>query len=246
MNERVAALATSGEIDPALVGGGGVGKYIPFGDLPPALRTWDFTNWGTYVPADAATEAPARARLSTDSGWADGLHDGSHSVTMNLWHGVNGSVFRLYENGELVATRSLDADTPNAQTATVELNGRVDGTYVYTGVVANGAGATETGSVTVRVTDAAPGKIVLSHDNRDRDGYFALTTDLRWGTNATGYRLYENGEVIDEQQLTASTPQAQRAVTTVTDRAPGRYEYVAVFINGAGETSSRPVTVTVR
>lgn len=65
-------------------------------------------------------------------------------------------------------------------------------------------------------------------------------------TNATAYRLYENGDLIDEQQLIAATPAAQHTTTTISDRPAGRYEYVAVFANDAGETSSRPLVVTVR
>lgn len=57
MNARVAALATTG-IGPSAEPGG-TGRYIPFDDLAPALRTWDFTNWGTYrVPTEAEEGEP--------------------------------------------------------------------------------------------------------------------------------------------------------------------------------------------
>jgi hypothetical protein len=50
LNGRVAA----DYADPAVFGGGGVGKYID--DQPtPALRTWDFTNWGSYRAPSLAT-----------------------------------------------------------------------------------------------------------------------------------------------------------------------------------------------
>ncbi|QLD11408.1 rhamnogalacturonan lyase family protein [Microbacterium oleivorans] len=195
---------------------------------------------------DGATGAPARGSLHNTSGWDDGLHDGTFTVTMNLWWGTNGSVFRLYENGELIATRLLSAATPMAQVASVEVAGRSNGTYVYTGELVNAAGTTQTASTTVTVSDAAPGRPVVSHDNHDRDGAYTLTTDLWWGTNASGYTLYENGEAIDTQQLTVASPGAQRAQTAVTGRGPGTYEYVAEFTNDAGATRSRPVTVVVR
>ena len=195
---------------------------------------------------EGATKAPARGVLSSDSGQRDGLSDGTYTVTMNLWHGVNGGVLRLYENGEPISTKLLDAHSPDAQVATVDVTGKENGTYIYTGELINAAGATATTSVTVKVRNAAPAVPVLSHDNWDRNGDYTVTANLWWGTNATAYRLLENGVVIDEQALAAASPNAQKTATQITGRAPGKYEYVAEFSNAAGATSSKAITVTVK
>jgi hypothetical protein len=195
---------------------------------------------------EGATAKPGRGTLSTDSGWEDGLHDGTFTVSMNLWHGVNGAVFRLYENGALISTKLLDANSPQAQVATVAVSGKPNGTYVYTGELINAQGTTATTSVTVKVKDAAPGVPVVSHDNGDRDGSYTVTTDLWWGTNGTTYRLFENGVQIDEQALAAASPNAQHVTTAVSGRAAGTYSYVAELSNAAGATRSKAVTVTVR
>lgn len=195
---------------------------------------------------DGASAPPARASLHTDSGWRDGRHDGSFTVTMNLWWGTNGGAYRLYENGELIATRLLAPNTPMAQVASVAVAGRSNGTYVYTGELVNAAGVTATTPTTVVVTDAAPARPVVSHDNGDGDGAFTLTTNLWWGTNGSEYTLFENGVEIDRQQLTVASPAAQRAVTSIAGRSPGTYEYVAEFANDAGATRSAPITVVVR
>ncbi|MGF6822193.1 fibronectin type 3 domain-containing protein [Microbacterium sp. ZKA21] len=195
---------------------------------------------------EGATKAPARGVLSSDSGQRDGLSDGTFTVSMNLWHGVNGGVFRLYENGEVISTKLLDAHSPDAQVVTVDVTGKENGTYVYTGELINAAGTTATTSVTVKVKNAAPAVPVLSHDNWDRNGDYTVTANLWWGTNATTYRLKENGVVIDEQALAAASPNAQQAATQITGRAPGKYVYVAEFSNAAGATSSKEITVTVR
>ena len=195
---------------------------------------------------EGPTAAPGRGILSTNSGWEDGLHDGTLTVSMNLWHGVNGAAFTLYENGTLISTKLLDADSPNAQVATVDVTGKPNGTYVYTGELINAVGTTATSSVTVKVKDAAPSVPVLSHDNTDKDGNYTVTANLWWGTNGTSYTLYENGVVIDEQTLVAASPNAQQVKTAIAGRAAGTYTYVAEFANAAGATSSKAITVTVR
>lgn len=195
---------------------------------------------------EGATKAPARGVLSSDSGHENGLHGGEYTVSMNLWRGVNGAVFRLYENGEPVSTKLLDARSPDAQVATFDVAGKENGTYVYTGELINAAGTTATTTVTVKVKDAAPAAPVLSHENWDRNGDYTVTANLWWGTNATTYKLFENGVLIDEQALAAASPNAQRAATQVTGREPGTYAYQAEFSNAAGATSSKEITVTVR
>lgn len=195
---------------------------------------------------DGATAKPGRGVLSTTSGWANGLHDGTFTVSMNMWWGINGSVFRLYENGELISTQALTPNSPSAQVATVQISGRSNGTYEYTGELVNSKGVTATTRTTVKVKHAAPAVPVLSHDNWDGDGNFLLTADLWWGTNGTTYRLYENGVLIDEQAFAAASPNAQRATTAVAARAKGSYTYVAEFANAAGATRSKPMTVKVR
>ncbi|MGU3644258.1 hypothetical protein ACLBXX_04770, partial [Microbacterium sp. C23T] len=61
----------------------------------------------------------------------------------------------LYENGTLIATKLLDANSPKAQLATVDVSGKPNGTFVYTGELSNAKGTTATTSVTVKVKDAA-------------------------------------------------------------------------------------------
>ena len=86
---------------------------------------------------------------------------------------------------------------------------------------------------------------MLSHDNWDGDGSYTITTNLWWGTNATEYRLYEDGLLIDTQSLTANGVNAQKAVTTVSGRAVGTHVYRAELSNPQGSSSSQEVKVEV-
>jgi regulation of enolase protein 1 (concanavalin A-like superfamily) len=197
-------------------------------------------------PADTETAPPAKGVLSSTSGWANGLHDGTFEVRMNIWWGANASRMTLYENGEPIETRHLVAAGPAAQSAEVPLTGRVNGSYVYTAELVNSRGTTWTDPITVQVTDAEPAQPVLSSDNWDRDGSYRVTADLWWGTNATSWRLLEDGVEVARGELVAATPAAQRVDVDLTGRSAGTHEYVVEFANAAGVTLSAPHTVEVR
>jgi hypothetical protein len=196
------------------------------------------------VPAGA----PGEARLSDDNGWDTGLLDGDYRVMVDLWWGENATSLRLYEDGELIATEPLEHGGTQAQRVAVPVTGKVDGRYTYTCELVNAAGTTPCARPhTVTVEDALPGDVVVSHDNHDRDGDYTVTAHKWWGTQATGYVLYEDGVEVDRQELEpGSGGSAQSASTLVQGRHPGTYRYVAVLTNAAGETRSREVRVTVR
>lgn len=196
----------------------------------------------TVPPLPAAK--PGRMVLSDDSSH-DGIRDGSYVVTANLWWGQNGTEFRLYENGTLIHTELLDDATPSHQTVSVPVTGRADGSYAYTCELENGRGVTDCRAHTVRVTDAAPAKPAISAPSRDADGTFNVTADLWWGTNATAWTLTDNGMEIASGALTVATPNAQHVEIPLTGRAPGIHQYVVIFSNEFGETSSRTATVRV-
>lgn len=196
------------------------------------------------VPAGA----PGEARISDDNGWDTGLQDGDYRVLVDLWHGENATGLRLFEDGELIHTEELTYDGVEAQRVAVPVTGRANGEYVYTCELVNAAGTTPCRNThTVKVTDANPGTPVLSHDNHDKDGDYSVTMNKWWGTQATGYVLYEDGVEIDRQELVpGSGGEAQSATTLVSGREPGTYTYRAVLTNDVGETSSKELTVRVR
>ena len=190
--------------------------------------------------------APGLGKLSNTSGWTHGLHDGNYKVKMNLWSGTPGSYFRLYENDVLIDGRPLDARISAQQLVEVDFAGKPNGTYVYRGELVNSEGVTATTTTTVKVTDAAPGKPVVSHDNWDKDGNFTATANLWWGTNADSYVFLLDGVQVGQGTLTAATPNAQSAQVALTGVAPGQHILEAVFTNANGSTTSKPVVVRVK
>ncbi|MET0446806.1 MAG: chitinase N-terminal domain-containing protein, partial [Aeromicrobium sp.] len=197
------------------------------------------------VALDGATAAPARGQLSHDNGWDTGIADGDYTVHMNLWWGTNGSKLRIFENGELVSTQQLAFGGVAPQKATLPVAGKGNGIYTYTGELVNSQGTTALAAVTVTVTHANPGTPQLSHDNWDRDGRYAVTANLWWGTNASSYRFFENGAAVGGGTLTAATPAAQTARLDVSGKAPGTYSYRVEFSNAAGTTTSSTIQVVV-
>lgn len=200
---------------------------------------------GEEGPSTPAVGAPGKPALTSNNGYSNGLSEGSYTVTMNLWWGDNGTSYKLYEDGVLIDTQKLTDATPAAQSAQTTINGKANGTYTYVAELTNSKGTTRSEVLTVQVANAAPGKAVLSQDNWDGDGNYKVTMNLWWGTNATEYRLYENGQLIDTKALNAVTPNAQSAVTDVSGHANGTYTYRAELINAAGVTSTETITVQV-
>ncbi|MEK8213956.1 rhamnogalacturonan lyase family protein [Paenibacillus sp. FSL L8-0463] len=208
-----------------------------------ALRKWAV--WLSQV-TPLASSAPGTPVLSDNNGHDTGLRDGDYTITMNLWWGNNGTLFKLYEDGKLIKEVPLTDHSPSAQSVQIDITGKRNGTYVYTGELINSLGMTKGSPLTVTVTDASPGQAVLSNDNWDGDGSFNVSMNLWWGTNATEYELYENGVLVDTQPLQAHTPGAQSAVTAISGKVPGSYEYEVVLRNTAGETRTAKMIVTVQ
>jgi len=192
-----------------------------------------------------ASAAPGAFAIADDNGHDTGLRDGAYRITADLWWGQNATVVKLYENGALIAAQRLDAATPAAQHTVFDIAGRVNGTYEYRVTALNPLGETVSRTHTVRVTDAAPARAVLSASGT-RTGDVTVAADLWWGTNANEYVLLQDGIEIDRQTLVAATPGAQHVVTAVGALAPGTYVFTAVLSNAAGSTAAAPVTVTIR
>ncbi|WP_419720018.1 DUF5689 domain-containing protein [Paenibacillus illinoisensis] len=200
---------------------------------------------GGEEPSIPSAGVPGKPVLSSNNGHTNGLLEGSYTVSMNLWWGENATSYKLYEDGVLIDSQTLTSASPQAQSAKTTITGKANDTYTYVAELTNSSGSTRSEVLTVQVTNAAPGKAVLSQDNWDGDGSYKVTMNLWWGTNATEYRLYENDVLIDTQTLKAATPSAQSAATDLSGRANGTYTYRAELVNAAGVTSTETITVQV-
>jgi len=198
------------------------------------------------VAAPKSLAKPAKPFLSDNNGHDNGLRDGDFTIKMNLWYGDNGSIYRLYENGVLIDYKILIDNSPNPQQVATYISGKSNGTYEYVAELANSFGTTASDKHIVIVTDANPGKPVLSNDNWDQDGNYHVSMNMWWGTNATRFNLYENGDLIFSQDLTPRTPWNQFSATYLEGRAIGEYVYRGELINAAGASFSDEMIIFVK
>ncbi|CAM4217801.1 hypothetical protein FHS16_000412 [Paenibacillus endophyticus] len=197
------------------------------------------------IDAPKATGVPGTLVISHNNGHDHGLLDGSYTVSMNMWYGNNGTVYKLYENGVLIDIQRLMDDSPKAQTTATAIEGKRNGEYHYRAELSNVFGTTVSKELVVKVTQANPGMPVLSSNNWDGDGSYDIRMNMWWGTNGTTFNLYENGVLIHSEQLEVGTPNAQTATVAVKGRSRGAYQYRGELVNDAGSTSSAVITVKV-
>lgn len=188
--------------------------------------------------------SPGTPKLSADRG-GSGLQDGFYKVKMNMDWGVNGNLYKLYENGVLIDTQTLTAHTPGAQSAETTVTYKPNGTYKYVAELSNALGVTTSSELIVNVTQGTPAKAVLSHDNWSGRGSFKVTMNMWSGTNGQTYNLYENGVLIYTQALSENTPSAQTAVAVIANRPKGTYQYRGELVNYAGAVSGDTIHVDV-
>ena len=91
--------------------------------------------------------APGKPVVSTDNH----DQDSSFVATANLWWGTNATSYVFKLDSEVVGEGTLTANTPNAQTAQVSLQGVAPGDHTLTVVFSNANGSTESRPITVKV-----------------------------------------------------------------------------------------------
>lgn len=150
----------------------------------------DIVSVAKDITVKESTEAPGTFQISKDN-W-DGSPD--YTITMNMWFGSNGDLWRLYENGKLIAEIPLVNNTPNAQTASYSFTNKPNKTYVYTAELVNSAGVTQAkDSVTQIVTkNETPIEVDLP--------------DSASGTPAVGYSVLNEDENTFEWAVFIANP----------------------------------------
>ncbi|MGL4345905.1 MAG: glycosyl hydrolase family 18 protein [Cellulosilyticaceae bacterium] len=98
--------------------------------------------------AYAATSAPGKPNLSHDN--YGGV--GTFNVEATLWSNATATKAVLYENGVAIYEKALTPAANGSQTVKVQVSPTYNGTYEYYMVYSNEAGATQSNTITVKVT----------------------------------------------------------------------------------------------
>lgn len=100
-----------------------------------------------YYPTVKATGAPGLPRLISDSYEVRLGED--FSLTIHMYKGNNGTMWRLYENGKPIITLHCEDNSPNDQMISRLITPKSAGTYTYRCELVNSFGST--GSATIEV-----------------------------------------------------------------------------------------------
>lgn len=102
------------------------------------------------------------------------------------------------------------------------------------------AGTADSGS-----PSGVPAVPAITHNNWDGKAVYELTFNIWWGNNATSYKLYENGQVIREENIVANSPSAQTKTWSISKEENGTYQYKVELTNSYGTTTSSTLSITV-
>ncbi len=216
--------------------------------------------------------APANIQFSVTTDWGSGFGaniaiTNSQSTALNNWnlafdfaHNIssiwNAQVTSHIGNHYVIAPAAWNNSIAPGATVSFGFNGdpgNVTDTpinYVLGGTSGStsSGGGTSTGGTggTVQTAPAAPAKPTLSvQSDPSGDGSYNATFNLWYGTNATSWKLLQNGQTIYSAPLTANTPGPQTGSFHITGKTYGAYTYQVVLSNAAGSTSSDPRVYTV-
>ena len=94
---------------------------------------------------------PGKPILSLDSRYKTRHQYGDYNVTMNMRHGENGAIYKIYENDVLIDTKILSDNSPNAQKVVTAIIGKKSGKYRYYAELINAFGTTTSKTLMVTV-----------------------------------------------------------------------------------------------
>ncbi|MCY6959893.1 chitinase N-terminal domain-containing protein [Clostridium brassicae] len=192
------------------------------------------------------TSAPATFQISKDN-W-----DGSpnYTISMNLWYGTNGDVWKLYENGKLVKEVKLVNNSPNAQHAEVKFTDKSNGTYKYTAELINSAGVTKSQNTIVHevTKNDKPIEVPLpeSASGEPAVGYTVLNeddTNFEWAvfvSNPNKKYVWEGSSF----SLWGMSFETDNEITSISNAASFKQDGKKVIINVKQEERFLPYDTT--
>jgi hypothetical protein len=194
--------------------------------------------------APTAPDAPTATKASSTSiavQWAAPADDGGSAVTG----------YRVYENGGAAPICEVAATVTDCTVEGLALAS--NHAYQVAAINAVGEGPRSDASAVVTLPEVpdddgavtVPAKAELSASNGPRDGNFKITMNLEQGENASLFKLYENGVLVSTRWLTPSSPNPQSTSVDISGLRSGVYQYVGVLVNSKGQSSTKPVKVTV-
>lgn len=204
----------------------------------------------TIIPTSAAgTGVPVKPSLSHNQ-WSGDI-DGDYDLTWNIWYGNNGTSWKLFEkigagNYQEIHSGTLIDDTPNPQSETFQVRGRIiEGTYKYYIELTNSYGTTASDEISVVVGNATGNIIINGIDTQkvvyqftQAQGMNDYALSFNGVANPVFTVITNNSSVVDcsivnNNTLKINGKKAGRASIKLKESTTGEERYVGIRIKNA-------------
>lgn len=216
-------------------GYGGMIVWDASGDIVPdhPMHSIAYNGLVKNVPSNK----PLKGALTVDNA----ANKGNYTVTASIPANSKATSYKLYENDKVVQSGAVTTDTLNFKYNAANM---ADGTYTYKLETINSDSTTISDNLSVTVSKTLPKPLAatLTVDKATNNGTYTVTASIPANSNASSYKLYENGTSVKTGDVAAS---ASKITFDVKDKALGTYTYKIDTINADNTTTSSDLVVTV-
>ena len=224
--------------------------YLGFKGLMTWSVNWDAksnfefsTSYRSYF--DGITSPVNKLQGATLS--ASAVDNGAYTLTAKVPANNTATSYKVMEGTTVASTGTLVAGNSTAQDITLNVTGKVAGTYNYTVEVSDVTASITSNQVAVTVPQPVVNtlKAPTLSASAVSNGAYILTAKVPANNTAISYKVMEGTTVASTGTLVAGNSTTQDIILNVTGKAAGTYNYTVEVSDATASITSNQVAVTV-